>query len=146
MRDAEGELGAPCYLCKDRMQSHCTGFNSQGMVGGDIRREGVGNRENWSRGEAYQAQITCRPVRPGLLLRFVEGVSLTRGRPLAPLPLLVAHPCPPVAQLPSVAQSHCPLCISGSLDTGWLLASSIQRPPPCSTDRPAKTAEVAFKH
>ena len=27
------------------MQSHCTGFNSQGMVGGDIRREGVGNRE-----------------------------------------------------------------------------------------------------
>ena len=108
------------------------------------------DRGGWQQGKtgqgrdgSDQAAITCRPVCSGLLLGFVKRVSLTGGRPLAPLPLLVAHPNPAVAHLPPKL-AHCPLCISGNcLDTGWLLASSHL---PSTTDRPAKTEEVAFKH
>ena len=90
----------------DRMQSHFTGFKyHREMVEQDILL-------GWQQGEKVKKrggniQPTCCPVCPGLFLRFIKGVGLTGGGPLAPLPLLVAHQ----ASVASVARwppsTHC---------------------------------------
>ena len=67
----------------------------------------VGNREKTGQEKGGNIQPTCCPVCPGLFLRFIKGVGLTGGGPLAPLPLLVAHQ----ASVASVARwppsTHC---------------------------------------